>query len=87
MSDEFILLRPDALEAIVRRAVREEQRIESLPEVLTREQAGELLHLHPQVVVRYVKERGLPGVKLGSEWRFRRSALLAWLDMQERKAG
>jgi hypothetical protein len=30
-------------------------------------------------------EHGLPGRKIGNEWRFRRSELLAWLDTQGEK--
>jgi excisionase family DNA binding protein len=88
MPESVIVISPEQLKHIVREAFREDrqrQAPDALPEVLTREQAGELLQLHPQVVVRYVHEKGLPGAKIGSEWRFRRTALLEWLDNQGQK--
>lgn len=51
-------------------------------EVLTRYEAAELLALTPKQVVRFVKERKLPAVKMGRGWRFRRSQLLTWLAAQ-----
>ncbi len=85
MPEPVVLVTPEQLKALVREAVREDRECQghaALPEVLTREQAAELLQLHPQVVVRYVHEKGLPGAKIGPEWRFRRTALLQWLDTQ-----
>lgn len=52
------------------------------PEVLTLEEAAALLSMHPKVVAKYVRERGLPALRIGREYRFRRSALMAWLDAQ-----
>jgi len=49
------------------------------PEVLTPEEAGELLQVEPEVVVVMATAGRLPGRKLGEEWRFSRIALLAWL--------
>ena len=49
------------------------------PDVLTIEEAGELLQVEPELV-REMAERGeLPGRRLGEEWRFARTALLSWL--------
>jgi excisionase family DNA binding protein len=79
----LVVLSAAELAAVVKRAVGEA--LDARPqndvrEVLTREQAAELLQVHPSVVVRYVRRDGLPGHKLGAEWRFRRSELLRWLD-------
>ena len=54
--------------------------IDELLVVLTTAQCGELLHVHPKVVGRYVKLRGLPAHRmrgLGGEYRFIRSEVLA----------
>jgi len=51
-------------------------------EVLTREEAAELLQMHAKQVTLFVKTKGLPGQKMGRGWRFRRSELLAWLARQ-----
>jgi excisionase family DNA binding protein len=48
-------------------------------EVLTLEEAGALLRVAPDAVRARAEEGGLPGRRLGGEWRFARSALLAWL--------
>jgi excisionase family DNA binding protein len=49
------------------------------PEVLTPEEAAELLQVDPDVVLDLARGGGLPGRELGGEWRFARAALLAWL--------
>jgi excisionase family DNA binding protein len=51
----------------------------SEPEVLRSEQAGELLQLEAAVVEQLAAAGELPGRMLAGEWRFSRSALLAWL--------
>src|SRR5437016_1259127 len=51
-----------------------------LPEVLSPQQAGQLLQLAVEVVVRLAESGELPGRKLDGEWRFSRAGLVAWLD-------
>ena len=48
-------------------------------EVLTLEEAAELLRVEERVVERLAARGELPGRKLGREWRFTRAALLEWL--------
>jgi excisionase family DNA binding protein len=48
-------------------------------EVLTSQQAADLLQVKCELVERLASEGELPGRRLGSEWRFTRSALLQWL--------
>jgi len=48
-------------------------------EVLTVEQAAELLQVEPDDVSALADARELPGRKIGDEWRFLRGAVLAWL--------
>jgi excisionase family DNA binding protein len=50
-----------------------------LPEVLTAEQAGQLLQLPPEMVIGLAGSGELPGRRLGGEWRFSKAGLLAWL--------
>lgn len=45
-------------------------------DVLTTEQAAELLQVHVNTVRQYAKDGMLPAHKYGDQWRFRRSALL-----------
>jgi excisionase family DNA binding protein len=49
------------------------------PEVLTDEQAAELLQVESATVRTLTESGELPGRKLGEEWRFSRAALLDWL--------
>ena len=63
---------------------------EAPPEVLSAEQAGQLLQIG-EAVVREMAEAGkLPGRKLGfgpgAVWRFSRAALVAWLSGPEKPA-
>jgi excisionase family DNA binding protein len=48
-------------------------------EVLTPEDAAELLQVDPDVVLELARAGTLPGRELGGEWRFARVALLEWL--------
>jgi excisionase family DNA binding protein len=49
------------------------------PEVLTLAQAAELLQLEPDAVAELAAAGELPGRRIGDEWRFSRTAVLAWL--------
>jgi len=48
-------------------------------EVLTAEEAAELLKVSTKTLLRHARDGQVPGVKLGRVWRFRRSELLALL--------
>lgn len=55
--------------------------------LLTSSEVAELLRVHPKHVYRLLK-KGLPARRVGSEWRFDRSDVLAWSGGGERaKAG
>ena len=49
------------------------------PDVLTVEQAAELLAVEPDAVRGLAESGELPGRRIGDEWRFARAAILAWL--------
>jgi len=49
------------------------------PEVLTPEQLAELLQVDVATVLELASKGELPGRRLENEWRFSRSAVLAWL--------
>jgi excisionase family DNA binding protein len=50
-----------------------------VPEVLDAQQAADLLAVQPAALVELAEQGEVPGRKIGGEWRFSRSALLAWL--------
>jgi excisionase family DNA binding protein len=51
-----------------------------IPEVLTPAQAAVLLQVDEEAVLALAEEGGLPGRRIGGEWRFARAALVAWLS-------
>jgi len=51
-------------------------------EILTLEEVANYLRLKPQTIYKWAQEKRIPAVKLGKEWRFRRSILDRWLDEQ-----
>lgn len=52
----------------------------TLPEVMNAAQVAELLQLDEALVLELAEAGQLPGKKLGTAWRFARSALIAWLS-------
>jgi len=48
-------------------------------EVLTLEGLAELLEVAPELVAGLAQTGEIPGRRIGSEWRFARAAVLAWL--------
>ena len=55
--------------------------MENFEPLLSDEQAGELLGLHPKTVQRLARNGELPAVRIGRYWRFRASALNQWIDV------
>jgi excisionase family DNA binding protein len=53
------------------------------PEVLTVEQVAEYLQIPVQTVRQHLRNRELPGRKVGKVWRVLRSELEAWLRQPE----
>lgn len=52
-------------------------------DVLTLEDAAALLRVSVQALRARAEARELPGRRFGREWRFSRTALLAWLEQGE----
>ena len=48
-----------------------------MTDLLTTRQVADLLQVHPKHIYRLLR-RGLPGRKVGGEWRFHRETVLAW---------
>ena len=53
-----------------------------LDRILTPEQAGEMLQLHPFTILNYIKEGKLRGAKLGRVYRIRESDIEKFLEDQ-----
>jgi excisionase family DNA binding protein len=55
--------------------------IEVMDELLTVEQAAEKLKMHPDTIRRLLRDKQLPGVKLGKrQWRISEDSLKAYLQ-------
>ena len=54
-----------------------------VPEVMTPAQLAELLQVDEEAVFALAETGDLPGHKVGEEWRFSRTAVLAWLGEAE----
>ena len=52
---------------------------ESAPDVLTLEGVAALLEVEPELVEALAQKGEIPGRAIGSQWRFARAAVLAWL--------
>lgn len=53
-------------------------------EIMTLQDVAEYLKLAERTVYGYAQKNLLPGIKVGSAWRFRKADILAWLDDQRR---
>jgi len=52
-------------------------------EIMTLHNAAEYLNCHPSTVHRLVTRGGLPGFRLGRQWRFRREDIERWIEKHE----
>lgn len=49
-------------------------------EIMTLEEAAYFLRVKPQSMEQLTRQQGVPGRRIGAEWRFSRTALLHWLS-------
>lgn len=54
--------------------------------LLSVEDLARTLQVTTSTVYRLVREDGLPGVRVGGQWRFRPEDLARWLDSRHRSA-
>ena len=47
--------------------------------ILTVSELSEFLKIHKSTVYRLLREEGLPGIRIGSDWRFSVDAIEQWL--------
>lgn len=55
--------------------------------ILTLDEVAALFRVSLPTVRKVVREQGLPGMKLGTQWRFRREDVDAWIKKQTEAAG
>jgi len=54
-------------------------------EFMTAEEVAEYLRLPLSTVYKLVKDKKLPGFKVGKHWRFRKDSFQEWIKKQESK--
>jgi excisionase family DNA binding protein len=54
----------------------------SQDDIFTIKELSEHLRVHPTTIYRLLRQGRLPGFRVGSNWRFNRSAIEAWEHMQ-----
>ena len=57
-------------------------------EILTVKELCDLLRVHPATVYKMARKGKIPGFRVGTEWRFRKDAILRWMaekSMQSRQ--
>ncbi len=50
--------------------------------LLTVKELADYLRVHPSTIYRLLKRGNLPGIKLGSDWRFSVEAIDRWRQLQ-----
>lgn len=53
-------------------------------EVMNIREASDYLGISPDTLYKYAGEKTIPAFKLGNRWRFRKSALDAWMEKEEK---
>lgn len=49
-------------------------------EVLSTDQAAELLSMHPKTLLRHARKGTIPAARIGRRWKFSKRQLLEWLE-------
>lgn len=55
--------------------------------LLTVKEVAALLRVSSQTLYKMLEQGGIPAVKVGSQWRFEREKVRAWLESQQEGAG
>ena len=71
--------RPTARKTVESQA-RDPNALPGIEALLTSRQAAQVLKIHPKVLERMAKRGEVPALKVGKFWRYRVSALDAWID-------
>jgi excisionase family DNA binding protein len=55
------------------------QPVNENPEIMTVSMLADYLRCHPSTIYRLLRQKRLPGFKIGSDWRFKKSVIDQWL--------
>jgi excisionase family DNA binding protein len=56
-------------------------------EIMTIREVADYLKIHLGTVYRFIKTRGLPAFRVGSDFRFRRADVKEWIEQQHVRPG
>ena len=65
--------------------VRPKDPMLDLREVMNIRQASHYLGVSPDTLYKYLSEGRLPAFKLGNRWRFKKTALDRWMELQSER--
>jgi excisionase family DNA binding protein len=86
-AEKFVVLSADELEALLERAARRAISARAAdvnePEFLTTAQVAKLLQTTPRNVRYLATGDGLPSMRVGTDYRFKRSAVLAYMERKK----
>ena len=55
------------------------------PSLMTVDELAKYLRMKKVTIYKHAQERRLPGFKVGSTWRFKKSTIDRWIETQENK--
>ena len=53
---------------------------------MTVKQLAEYLQINEKLIYRLIKEKDLPGFRLGYEWRFKKSDIDKWIEKRKKES-
>ena len=59
----------------------------ALENLLTVKEVASLLRVSAQTLYKMLEQGDIPAVKVGSQWRFDREKIKAWIEQQARESG
>lgn len=71
--------------ALLERAKGKAEPLLDLREVMNIRQASQYLGISPDTLYKYLSEGKLPAFKLGNRWRFKKTTLDRWMELQSEK--
>ena len=83
MGEPLVVMTPAQLRELVAEAVRDamgQGAQNTNAQYLTLEQTAEIMQVDARTVRNWVKDQGLPALRVGREYRFRRDTVLEWLE-------
>lgn len=84
----MVQLTTEQLRGLISDAVRDAiANTNAAPVYLTLEQAAQLLQVSPRTIRDRVRSEGLPALRAGTQYRFRREVIIAWLESRSMKPG